>query len=334
MIRYHFEDLDPGFTLSGGPVTITREDIVGFARAFDPQPFHLDEEAARGSLLGELIASGWHTCALGMRLVAESFILQSSSMGAPGVDEVRWLRPVRPGDRLTSRLTVRESRPSASKPDRGFVRFRLDLANGAGDGVMTQDFWAMFGRRGAAPLPPRAMPPATDAPVPAEDRPAVFPAGPVETLAIGATYDLGCYHFTRDEILRFARAFDPQPFHTDEAAARASHFGGLCASGWHTAAAWMNRMIAARTRGVALARERGEPVAASGPSPGFRDLEWLKPVYAGDTIRYAATITEARPSRSRPGWGLVGHTATGVNQHGDPVFSFKGAWLAQMGPGA
>ncbi|ACL57766.1 MaoC family dehydratase [Methylobacterium nodulans] len=333
MLRYHFEDLVPGLTLAGGPIAVTREDIIGFARAFDPQPFHLDEEAARDSLLGGLIASGWHSCALGMRLIAESLILKANAMGSPGIDEVRWLRPVRPGDTLSSRLTVRESRPSVSKPDRGFVRLRLDLANGAGETVMIQDCWVMFGRRGAAPLPPRAVPPAPDAPADAADPLTAFPAGPVETLEVGATYDLGSYRFAREEILRFARAFDPQPFHLDEAAARASHFGGLCASGWHTAAAWMNRMVAARERGVAAARERGEPVAASGPSPGFRDLKWLKPVYAGDTIRYAATITEARPSRSRPGWGLVGHTATGVNQHGDTVFSFRGAWLAEARAG-
>ncbi|GJD47996.1 hypothetical protein OPKNFCMD_0710 [Methylobacterium crusticola] len=326
MPRYCFEDLVPGFQLACGPQSVTREDIVAFARAYDPQPFHVDEAAARDTFVGTLIASGWHTCALTMRLVAEGFILQSSSMGSPGVDAVRWLRPVLPGDALSVQLGVREARPSASKPDRGFVRIVLEIRNGRGETVMTQDFWAMFGRRGAAPLPPRTRPPAVPAPEAAA--PAAIPPAWFEDLPLDVPYDLGSYHFGRDEILAFARAYDPQPFHVDEAAAAQSHFGGLCASGWHTAAAWMNRMVAARDRGAAAARERGEPVAPSGPSPGFRDLQWLKPVYAGDTIRYDATLTEKRLSRSRPGWGVVTHASTGTNQHGEPVFRFTGAWFA------
>jgi acyl dehydratase len=329
MQSYHFEDLAPGVTLTGGPVTVTREDIVAFARAYDPQPFHLDEEAGRASVVGGLIASGWHSCAIGMRLMADTFMLRASSMGSPGIDAVRWLRPVRPGDALSMRIAVRESRPSASKPDRGFVRFQLDLLEGGGERVMTQEFWVMFGRRGAAPLPPRVLP---DRPAPEPDLSdpgGSFPAGFIEDLPVGTTYDLGPYRFEREEVLAFARAFDPQPFHIDEAAARASHFGGLCASGWHTAAAWMNRMVAARDRGRAEALASGAIIPASGPSPGFRDLRWLKPVYVGDTIRYALTLTEARPSRSRPGWGVVSHASTGVNQHGETVFSFSGAWLAQ-----
>ncbi|WP_407528084.1 MaoC family dehydratase [Methylobacterium oryzisoli] len=329
MQHYHFEDLAPGVTLTGGPVTVTSEDIVAFARAYDPQPFHLDEEAGRGSAVGGLIASGWHSCAIGMRLMADTLMLRASSMGSPGIDVVRWLRPVRPGVALSMRLVVRESRPSASKPDRGFVRFQLDLLEGGGERVMTQDFWVIFGRRGAAPLPPRVLP-ERQAPEPDLSDPGdAFPAGFIEDLPVGTTYDLGPYRFEREEVLAFARAFDPQPFHIDEAAARASHFGGLCASGWHTAAAWMSRMVAARDRGRAEALASGATIPASGPSPGFRDLKWLKPVYIGDTIRFALTLTEARPSRSRPGWGVVSHAATGVNQHGEAVFSFAGAWLGQ-----
>ncbi|MGY2047248.1 MaoC family dehydratase [Methylobacterium sp. JK268] len=328
-----FEDLVPGFTRRGGPVIVTRDEVVAFARAYDAQSFHVDEEAARESLLGGLVASGWHSCGLGMRLLAESLILEASSMGSPGIEELGWLRPVRPGDALTSDLTVLESRPSASKPDRGFVRLRLDLANQDGETVLTQTFPVMFGRRGAAPLPPRAVP---RAPVPTEPptEGEAFPAGPIEDLPLGRPFDLGTYDFPREEILDFARRFDPQPFHVDEDAARQSHFGGLIASGWHSAAGWMNRMVAARDRGAAAARGRGEPAAASGPSPGFRDLQWLRPVYAGDRIRYSVTITDTRASRSRPGWGLVSHRAEGVNQAGELVLRFDGAYLAPTRQGA
>ncbi|RVU14411.1 MaoC family dehydratase [Methylobacterium oryzihabitans] len=327
MIRIHFEDLVPGLVLPCGPITVTRDEIVAFARAYDPQPFHLDEAAARGSFVGRLIASGWHSCALGMRLIARDFILQASSMGSPGIDAVHWLRPVLPGDALTLTMTIAEARPSASKPDRGLVRVTAAMANGGGETVMTQEFWVMFGRRGAAPLPARTLPPREPGP-PTFASEAGFPAGGYDSLAVGATYDLGGYHFGRDEVLAFARAFDPQPFHVDEAAARQSHFGGLCASGWHTAAGFMNRLVAARDLGRRQAEARGGPVAAGGPSPGFRNLKWLRPVYAGDTIRFAITLTDKRPSASRPGWGLVHHAASGRDQHGDEVFRFDGAWFA------
>jgi acyl dehydratase len=125
-----------------------------------------------------------------------------------------------------------------------------------------------------------------------------------------------------DDIKAFAARFDPQPFHVDEAAAARSHFGALCASGWHTAAIWMRLMVEYQRREDVARRERGELVAELGPSPGFRELKWLKPVYAGDTVSYATEIVEARPSNSRPDWGLITLRNTGVNQRGEPVLSF------------
>jgi acyl dehydratase len=107
-------------------------------------------------------------------------------------------------------------------------------------------------------------------------------------------------------------------------AAKESLFGGLCASGWHTAAVWMRHMIASRERALAEAARGGPPVAQLGPSPGFKNLKWSKPVYAGDIIAYSSTITGTRPSGSRPGWGLASHRNSGVNQHGEEVFSFDG----------
>lgn len=154
----------------------------------------------------------------------------------------------------------------------------------------------------------------------------------VEDLIVGETQVLGSHTFTADEIKTFARAYDPQPFHLDEAAAAASHFGALCASGWHTAGIWMRLMVqhADRQREERIAR--GLPVAEMGPSPGFRDMKWLRPVYAGDTITYAATLVEARPSQSRPGWGLVTHHNTGTNQDGTLVFEFTATAFWQTRP--
>jgi acyl dehydratase len=143
-----------------------------------------------------------------------------------------------------------------------------------------------------------------------------------EDLQIGTRTELGSHIFTAEEIKAFAAGYDPQPFHVDEAAAAASHFGHLCASGWHTAAIWMRLMVDHLRRDDEARRERGEPVAELGPSPGFRDLRWLKPVYAGDAVHYASEVVETRPLKSRPGWGLLTMRNTGTNQHGELVISF------------
>jgi acyl dehydratase len=142
-----------------------------------------------------------------------------------------------------------------------------------------------------------------------------------EDIRVGETADIGRHTFTAEDIKAFAARFDPQPFHVDEAAAEQSHFGALCASGWHTAAAWMRLMIDYRRRIDDAMRTRGEPVAGIGPALGFRDLKWLKPVYVGDTIEYKSEVIETRLSNSRPHAGLMTFCSTGVNQNGEPVMS-------------
>jgi acyl dehydratase len=150
-----------------------------------------------------------------------------------------------------------------------------------------------------------------------------------EDIAVGDRLELGRHTFTADVIKRFARRYDPQPFHVDEAAAAGSHFGALVASGWHTAAVWMRLMVEHHRRDMDAMRARGEPAAELGPSPGFRELKWLKPVYAGDTVGYATEIVEARPSNSRPAWGLITIRNGGVNQKGEPVISFVSTAFVQ-----
>ena len=147
MSKLHFEDFTPGRVDEYGPRLVTREEIVAFAAEFDPQPMHLDEAAARGTMLGGLGASGWHSCCLMMRMMADGFVLNSSSMGGPGVDEVRWLHPVRPGDRLTLRVRVMDARPSNSRPEMGLVKFHFELLNAMQTCVMTLGTTLMFGRR-------------------------------------------------------------------------------------------------------------------------------------------------------------------------------------------
>ncbi len=153
-----------------------------------------------------------------------------------------------------------------------------------------------------------------------------------EDIVVGERAELGSHTFTAADIKKFAASFDPQAFHLDEAAAAKSHFGALCASGWHTASTWMRLMVEYQKREDAARRGRGEPVAALGPSPGFRELKWLKPVYVNDTVTYATEIVDKRASNSRPGWGLMSIRNTGVNQKGELVISFVSVAFVERRP--
>jgi acyl dehydratase len=155
-----------------------------------------------------------------------------------------------------------------------------------------------------------------------------------DDINVGDRMPLGSHTFTAEDIKTFAAVYDPQAFHMDEAAAAKSHFGALCASGWHTIAVWMRLRVQYGQREDAERAARGEVIARLGPSPGFRDLKWLKPVYAGDTITYASEIADKRASQSRPGWGLVFARNTGTNQKGELVMSFTGSGFVERQPGA
>jgi acyl dehydratase len=145
-VRY-FEDFAPGQVIELGRYTITKDEIVAFARQFDPQPFHLDEEAAKKTIYGGLLASGWHSAAITMRLLYDGLVKDTISLGSPGVDELRWVKPVRPGDTLSARLTVLECIPSRSKPDRGVVRAAIEMRNQHAEVVVTSKGLSLFGRR-------------------------------------------------------------------------------------------------------------------------------------------------------------------------------------------
>lgn len=146
-IRYYWEDLTPGAVRELGSISVTAEEIKEFAEQFDPQPFHLDEAAGRRSIFGNLCASGWHTCALAMRLTVENFLNESSSMGSPGLESLRWLKPVYPGDTLTLKHSIVESRPMRKRADTGIVRSVWELFNQNGDKVMQMEGYGMFRRR-------------------------------------------------------------------------------------------------------------------------------------------------------------------------------------------
>jgi acyl dehydratase len=154
-IRLYWEDFHVGSVREFGSTPVTREAVLAFAQQFDPQPFHIDDEAAEASLFGRLSASGWHTCAMAMRMMCDDYLLDASSLGSPGIDNLRWTRPVHPGDTLSVRLSVLEARPMASRPTVGLVRSQWEVLNQQREVVLTMQGWGMFGRRepGAAPAP-------------------------------------------------------------------------------------------------------------------------------------------------------------------------------------
>jgi len=147
----HWEDFEPGQVYELGSHTVTEQEILDFARQWDPQPFHVDPEAAKSSPFGGLIASGWHTGSMWMRLFVDSLLSGAAALGSPGIEELRWLAPVRPGDMLSGRLVVLETSPSQRNPSRGTIRSRGEMVNQDGVTVMAMVSRGHFARREPGP---------------------------------------------------------------------------------------------------------------------------------------------------------------------------------------
>ncbi len=148
--KFHWEDFPVGHVVESRSVTLTEEDIIRFGREFDPQPFHTGVESARHTQFGRLIASGWHTCSLAMRLMVETYLLDSANLASPGVRDIKWLQPVFPGDTLHGRSVVLEARVLESKPGVGLLLNRWEMINQHGQIVMQMDGWGMMYRRTTA----------------------------------------------------------------------------------------------------------------------------------------------------------------------------------------
>jgi acyl dehydratase len=146
-IRYFWEDLSPGMTLELGSVTVERDEVIRFASQYDPQLFHLDDAAAARSIFGKLSASGWHTCSMAMGLAARNFLCHAACLGSPGLDKLKWIKPVYPGDTLALRQRIVESRPLKSRPDVGLARLLWEMFNQHGEQVLLMDTQVMFRRR-------------------------------------------------------------------------------------------------------------------------------------------------------------------------------------------
>ena len=150
-ILYFWEDMAVGQVRELGTISPSREEIIAFESQFDPQPFHLDDAAGEASVFGGLCASGWHTCAMAMRLMVTNFLSQTSSLGSPGLENIRWTKPVYPGDTLRLQSSVLETKPMGRRPDVGMTRNLWEMFNQHGDKVLHMEGWGMFRRRHTAP---------------------------------------------------------------------------------------------------------------------------------------------------------------------------------------
>jgi acyl dehydratase len=332
-----FEDIVLDQPMTFGAVRVSRDDIMTFARAYDPQPIHLDEAAAKASIVGGLCASGFHTCCLMMRMLCDHFLNTTASLGAPGLDEVKWLQPLRPDDVISVRIIADTKRVMTSRPAVGLVHVNYAVLNQNGDSIMTSSCTQLIRVRQPAPE-------STDRPARAPkaevldlwaEAPELSPVSSgqyFEERVLGETRVLGQHTFDTNEVIAFAKLYDPQPFHLDVAAGHASLFGGLSASGWHTACHFIRLVVADRQRQEQALRDQGRPVPAYGPSPGFKNLRWIKPVMVGDTIEYRQRTTGKVELKSRPDRGILQMVSQARNQHGQLVFDYHGAIFVERKP--
>ncbi len=318
-----FEDFVPGEIRKYGAYAFSEEQIVAFAAEYDAQTFHMDAELAKQTMLGGLSASGWHTCSALMRMNVDDWLGASACLAGVGIEDNRWLAPVRPGDVLSAETRTLEKTDLRSRPEAGIVKFETALRNRAGVEVMRQTSSALFSRR--APL--KELPPAAPRPAPAPEIPRLddrFAALPdfYDLAQVGAYADLGEKVFSAAYIRAYALDFDPLPFHLDEAVGKTHMLGAMSAAGLQTACCWMRQFIALR-------REAAGGEVPSRASPGFSDLVWRKPVLVGDRIGFSTQIVEKRPT-SKPGWGLVRSLNRAVNQRGELVMEFKAAIFSPL----
>jgi acyl dehydratase len=331
------EDLEVGKVFAFGRAVVTEEEIVAFARAYDPQVVDGDAQAAKSSIVGLVCASGLHICAIMMRMVCDGFLNRVASLGSPGVDEVCFVKPVRPGDVVSMRYTALEKRVLASRPDVGMSKILAELRNETGETMATWRTNQLTRMRHPDPVARPGTTGARRGVVSLWERNGL-PQAPaatgcfLEDRQIGETSDLGGHRFNKDAMIAFARQFDPQPFHLDEEAAKASLFGNLSASGWQTAAYLIRQIVLARQQTAAEARAAGVRMAAYGPSSGFTNLLWPKPVFVGDTVEYRTRVVGKVDLTSHPDRGVLVEEAQGRNQKGEIVLALTMQILVERRP--
>ena len=313
--RLFWEDFAVGQVMTFGQCKISREDILGFARHYDPQPFHIDEQAARLTMLKGLAASGWHVCTIFMRMLHDGLLSRCRFAGLYAIEEIKWRVPVRPGDQLSGRVVCLDTQPHSGRPGRGLCTFFCESISAHGHPVMSWRLQLEFARRdGAADnsTTPESEARSSTAPRLPGDHGIKF----FEDACRGDEIMLGSYEFSPDKIVRFNETYTRQPIHPDATPGR------LSASGWHVTAIWMKQLVRYYMREAQKSRAVGRPVPLLGPSLGIKRLQWHSPVYADDVLTFSCWVERKINAVSKPGWGLLVVGADALNANNQCVTSF------------
>lgn len=330
MQQRFWEDIEDGETLPLGTATMSREKIVAFASEFDPQPFHLDDEAARGTLLGGLAASGWHTCAVVMDLVERAMNEHALPLQTPGAEEIRWRKPVRPGDALSGRVVLSSKSTCACGSSAGACRAFVEVFNQSADSVVSWRMDCIVPRREPATATRRPA-----CPMRSERRARVHRVRGdhaikfFDDVAAGDEIALGSYAFTADRVGSFRTR------HTDVHSGRIGLTTGVStrfAHDWHVVSAWMHCIVRYYRLQSERLRSTGRPVPLLGPAAGVKHLRWHAPVRAGEVISYVTWAERKLEIASHSDWGLLIAGAEGVNAKGEVVVSFYPQMLLQRSP--
>lgn len=310
-----WEDFAVGWVQTFGSCEISREDIVGFARRYDPQPFHIDEQAARLTMLEGLAASGWHICTILMGMLDEGLLSRCRFARLCAIDEIKWRIPVRPGDRLGCRITCLGTHPHCGRPGLGICAFHCEAINSSGRTVMSWWVQMQLARRtgfidsGATIESERRR--STAVRVPGDHAVKFF-----EDVCLGSEITLGSYAFSAKRVVAFNKQYGSQPIHPDAVPDR------LSASGWQVTAVWMRLLVNYYMREARKLRVVNRPVPQLGPSPGVKHLHWHRPVYGDDILTFSCWAERKVEVTSKPGWGLLVAGIEVRNQFNQSVVSF------------
>lgn len=322
MAHLTFEDFPTGKVFPEEVVKVNRDEMVAFAQRFDPQPFHIREDFEKNASSQHLIASGWFTLSLLVRIYALKYFFNSSIYGGLGMSELRWMAPVYPGDSLTIRVRILEARLAQSKPGFGIITLQAEIRNQKEEQVFSNESSVLMACRDVKiESKRRFFPNDPDWKEPVCDK--ILPATYIDDVPIGKKFIIGVHKFSEEDIVDYAKLYDPQPFHIDREAAKNTFFGGLCSSGILTAALWTTFSVRYNQEAMEKAAKMGlNPPPRFGVSPGFKNLNWYYPVFVGDTLVYKTEILAKRHSKSIPGWGLLTLKASAENQHGQKVIDY------------
>ncbi|MGE8943937.1 MaoC/PaaZ C-terminal domain-containing protein [Leptospira interrogans] len=330
MLSSLWEGLGTGTTLELGRLTFTREEIVSFAAEFDGQPFHLDDDAARHTLLGGLSASGWHTCITIANLLSRAVARQSIDVEIAGVGEVIWLKPVRPEDEIFVKVTWGEKPACVCGGGLLACAAMIEACNGRGERVLRWQADCIFRRCNEVQQSNEA-----NCSLRRGHRSRANRRSKIDfikffdDIAEGDTIELGEYVFTGDRIADFRRQYFPGGLPEERCERTISGCAAPTAAGWHVAAAWMHCIVRYYGWQSERLRRLGRPVPLLGPAAGIRHLRWHAPVRAGTVISFRAWAERKLEISSHPDWGLLVVGAEGLDSRRKPVVSFYPLMLLQ-----